>query len=174
MERRTLLFGTGVTIAATMAGCMGSDDDDDGNGSGTASDPGDDDDYDDDDRHEKDDVPGVDDKKVHDKDEIKRVKRDGKEVKLTIEFDPKREYTYEKLVEKYGDELREYVDDPYRFKEKIDTIRVKVVDPSGETILSFYVNVAWIVDYLRGRLDRKEYYDKVKKTAEYDDKKKDT
>ena len=173
MERRALLIGSGAAFATVLAGCTGSENgDDDGGGNGVGVTDGDDDGTDggtDDGTGNGDaieDVPGFDESEL-DLDEygltIHRVKRDGSD--LHVEVEATVTTLDEEHLDRLIDALAAAVVDVDSLKGTISTIEVAVVDEDGVTIVSFYANVAWIVDYLEGELTEDELSEKVSDTV---------
>lgn len=174
MERRALLIGSGAAFATVLAGCTGSENgDDDGGGNGVGVTDDDDDGTDDgtgDGTGNGDaieDVPGFDESEL-DLDEhgltIHRVKRDGSD--LHVEVEANVSTLDEEDLDRLIDALAAAVVDVESLKGTISTIEVAVVDEDGLTIVSFYANVEWIVDYLDGELTEDELTEKVRGTVD--------
>ena len=170
MERRALLIGSGAAFATVLAGCTGSENGDDDGGNGAGVTDGDGDDGTDDGTGSGDaveDVPGFDESEL-DLDEhglrIDRVKRDGS--KLHVEIEAKVSALDEENLDRLIEALAAAVVDVDSLKGTISTIEVAVVDEDGVTIVSFYANVKWIVDYLEGELTEDELTEKVSDTVD--------
>ncbi|WP_440770658.1 hypothetical protein [Natronorubrum sp. DTA28] len=177
MERRKILLGSGAALATALAGCSGSetsdgsDDDDDGSDpdpNGNDKENGDDNgDHDTDGTH-TDDVPGFDGKKLDvdsDAISVKAIDKKGDKLEILVETDiTDHEKLYAEL-KSLADDHDDAIVDIEAFIAEIKTVEW-IVEHSGTTVASFYVNVDWIVSYLQNELSKDEFYDKVKQTAE--------
>ncbi len=167
MERRSLLIGSGVVFATVLAGCTGDDEpDDDDREPGVEDGDSDDDGTDGGDGESIDDVPGFDENELN-LDEhglkIDRVKRDGTEIHVEVEATEAA--LAEENLEYILDAVTAAVVDPDAFKGTISTVELTVLDDAGNTIVSFFVDVAWVVDYVHGELSEDELTERVSETA---------
>ncbi|SDJ37530.1 hypothetical protein [Natronorubrum texcoconense] len=177
MERRKILLGSGAALATALAGCSGSetsdgsDDDDDGSDpdpNGNDKENGDDNGDHDTDGTNTDDVPGFDGKKLDvdsDAISVKAIDKKGDKLEVLVETDiTDHEKLYAEL-KSLADDHDDAIVDIEAFIAEIKTVEW-IIEHSGTTVASFYVNVDWIVSYLQNELSKDEFYDKVKQTAE--------
>ncbi|GAB7019539.1 hypothetical protein JCM18750_24000 [Halostagnicola bangensis] len=181
MERRKILLGSGAVFATALAGCSdstseenGGDDDDGGDGSGDDGDNGIDDSNgnesdDDSDDEESDEVPGFDKDKIdlgHTDVKVDDIKRDGYhvDVEVTLEDTLSQDELYA-VVEELGIVAAEAIDDPETFVESVETIEFTIFNMDGNTVLSFYVDVAWAVAFVQNNMSEEEFKHKALATA---------
>lgn len=179
MERRKILLGSGAAFTTALAGCFGSDTSDDGDdsddsdtesitdGDENGDDEHDDDEYDDDEPH-IDDIPGFDGKKLEpgtDAVKIEKIERKDDMISVVGSTDIT---DHEKLY----DELKGLADDHdaaavdlAAFADAIKTIEW-TIEHDGKKVISFTVDVQWLVDFHENRLSREEFMKKVEESAE--------
>lgn len=167
MERRALLYGSGVAFTTALAGCLGGDDgtdDEAGADNGTDDDGGTGDDTGTDDGDGEDsigDVPGVDETDL-DLDgyeiSIQQVEHNGRVLEIevvTTKDDPDFDRLRDQL-ETLGDKLAAAIHDPYEFERETDTVTLVVFDEDGTEVLVFGVDVQWAVALVRDEIDVEE------------------
>ena len=175
MERRKILLGSGAALATALAGCSSSDTSDDESSDDDTTSINDNDDTGDNgdngdngDELDVDDIPGFDGKKlVIDSDAVtvEKIERKDDKVHVVASTDvTDHEKLYEEL-ESIAEAHDEAAVDLEEFADKIKTIEW-TVDHDDKKVVSFYVDVQWIVDYHEGKLSKKEVHEKVKDTAE--------
>lgn len=179
MERRKILLGSGTVLATVLAGCSSeTSDDDPGDGDGSdngdsdGSDNGDGDGSDNGDgdggENGIDDVPGFDghdfgvDSEMITVETIK-YKDDTVHVGATTELTDHEELYAE--FETLADDVDDAAADLETFSAQVDTVEWDVRH-GGETVLSFYVDVAWVVDYSEGAISADEFLENVRETAD--------
>ena len=181
MERRKILLGSGAALATALAGCSDSEtsddnpDTDDGNGSNdtkNGNDNGNGTDSEDDtngtDGADVDDVPGFDGTKLDletDAVEITKIERKGD----TVDVVATSEVTdHEKLyaeLQSFADDHEDATVDFEKFADAIHTVEW-TLEHDGSQVVSFFVDVAWLVDYHEGDLTKDEFLENIKNTAE--------
>lgn len=177
MERRKILLGSGAALTTALAGCTGSDNDgDDDNESTESITDGETETDDTENGNESDgngdesaaDVPGFDSAALDlesDSVTITAVERAGETVEVVADSEiTDHEQLYAEL-EPLADDLDEAVVDPDAFGDEIETVEF-VVDHEDVKVVSFTVDVAWLLDYREGNLSREEFLQKVTATAE--------
>lgn len=185
MERRKILLGSGAVFATVLAGCSEntSEENDDGgdDGDDNSLDDGTDDSNDDnssDDNSSEDDsgeddgpdeIPGFNKDKLdleHSEVTIEHVKRDGYDIDIEarLEKTPKRD-ELDAIIEELGIVAAESIEDPEAFLESIESIEFTLLNKDGDTVLSFYVDVAWAVAYIRNNMSAEEFTHKAMATA---------
>lgn len=181
MERRKILLGSGAVFATVLAGCSddtseetdnndddGSGDDNDLNDSDNSDDNSSDDDSSDEDDG-PDEVPGFNKDKIkldHTDVTVEHVKRDGYHVDIEarLEKTPK-EDELDAIIEELGIVAAEAIEDPEAFLESIESIEFALLNKDGDTVLSFYIDVAWAVAYIRNNMSSEEFVHKAMATA---------
>ena len=159
MERRTVLLGSGAALVTALAGCTGSGDDPD-NSSETGQESTDDDKYDD--------VPGLEPGDVSvDSDyvSIDAVKRDGETVKIEATTETTDREKLRQELTYVGGDLEKAAYDFEEFSDRIGVIEWSLYD-GDRKVLSFYVDVEWIREYVEGELSEDELADEVTGTIE--------
>ncbi|OVE85273.1 hypothetical protein [Natronolimnobius baerhuensis] len=178
MERRKILLGSGAALATIVAGCSSSetgDDDPSNDSEDSLTDHDDDDDYDDDhdaddddDRDDDhDDIPGYSGDVSFDSDKlsVESVERKDDTLDIVVYTDTTDSYELRKEFEKLGDELEKSIDDPEAFIAEINTLEL-IIEYDGSRVLSVYVDVQWVIDYMHGDLTEEELGDKVYETKD--------
>ncbi|SFS44219.1 hypothetical protein [Halostagnicola kamekurae] len=183
MERRKILLGSGAVFATVLAGCSentsdenddGDDGDDNSLDDGTDDSNGDDsndDNSSEDDSNDEgpDEIPGFNKDKLdleHSEVTIEHVKRDGYhvDVEAKLEKTPKRD-ELDAIIEELGIVAAEAIEDPEAFLESIESIEFTLLNKDGDTVLGFYVDVAWAVAYIRNNMSAEEFAHKAMATA---------
>lgn len=171
MERRKILLGSGAALATALAGCSSDETSDeeepdeneptaDGNG-----DNGDDHDHDD---TEIDDVPGFDGTKLDidsDAVSVTKIEHKGDKVAVVAETEITDHQELYAELKTLADDVDVAVSDLETFRDEIKTIEW-VVDHDDKQVISFTIDVEWVVKYYQKELSRGEFLEKVKQTAE--------
>ncbi|NGM68166.1 hypothetical protein G6M89_03920 [Natronolimnobius sp. AArcel1] len=176
MERRKILLGSGAALATIVAGCSSSEtgDDDPSNDSEDSLTDHDDDDHDDDhdddddrDDDDHDDIPGYSGDVSFDSDKlsVESVERKDDTLDIVVRTDTTDSYELRKEFETLGDELEKSIDDPESFIAEIHTLEL-IIEYDGNRVLSVYVDVQWIIDYMEGDMTEEELGDKVYETKD--------
>ncbi|ELY53642.1 hypothetical protein [Natronolimnohabitans innermongolicus] len=177
MERRKILLGSGAALATALAGCSGSegsgdDDSDDETKSITGSETESDDDGGNGDENGDEsaagDVPGFDESAFALESEtltVESIDRDGETVDIVAESETT---NYEELLDELGsfvDDIDAAVVDADAFEDEVETL-AWVVDHDGMKVVSFDVDVEWLINYRNGDRSRDEVASNVRETAE--------
>ena len=185
MERRKLLLGSGATLATVLAGCMSGgddengDDDDDENGDRNGTD---DEGYDDgngadkdgdengDDGDEDGDVPGfdVDDLESAASDhgvKIEKTERTGDELSLELVAPDPDDVSTDEIPAWVGAGIVHSVGDVDAFTSEIALVSVTIFEEDGSELVSFLVDVDWVVAYDEGDLSEEELAEKIRETV---------
>ncbi|WP_082146729.1 hypothetical protein [Halostagnicola sp. A56] len=114
-------------------------------------------------------IPGFDKDKLdleHSEVTIEHVKRDGYhvDVEAKLEKTPKRD-ELDAIIEELGIVAAEAIEDPEAFLESIESIEFTLLNKNGDTVLSFYVDVAWAVAYIRNNMSAEEFTHKAMATT---------
>lgn len=183
MERRKLLLGSGATLATVLAGCMsggddenGDDDDDNGDRNGTNDDDGYDDDgngadKDGDENGDDDgDVPGfdVDDLESAASDhgvKIEKTERKGDELSLELVAPDPDDVSTDEIPAWVGAGVVHSVGDVDTFTSEISLVSVTILEEDGSELVSFLVDVDWVVAYDEGDLSEEELAEKIRETV---------
>ena len=185
MERRKILLGSGAALTTALAGCTGSDSSDDDESDDTESitdgeteidepdangdgEPEDADGADPTGETDGDDIPGFDAAELDletDAVTITEIERAGDRVEVVAASETADlEELYAEL-ETLPDDHEDALVDHEAFVDEIETIEW-VVDHDEKKVVSFTVEVAWLVAYHEGELSRAEFLAKVESTAE--------
>jgi|GEM_PF-591368 len=192
MERRQILLGSGAALATVLAGCS-SDETDDGSNSNGDGDPSagngpdggdgadstdgtkDDNKGDDegdgkgDDKDKSDDnIPGVDEDKLtidSGKISIADIIRSGDEVTVVATTTTTDSEGLQDELESLGSDVSDAVTDPEAFTDAINTVNW-VLKHGGSTIMTFYVEVKWVREYINGELSEGAFTDRILETVE--------
>lgn len=193
MERRQILLGSGAALATVLAGCS-SDETDDGSTSngdddeppaGNGPDGGDDADSTDgtkddgkgndeddgkgDDKDKSDDdVPGLDEDKLtidSGKISIADIIRSGDEITVVATTTTTDSEVLQDELESLGSDVSDAVTDPEAFTDAINTVNW-VLKHDGSTIMTFYVEVQWVREYINGELSEDAFTDHILETVE--------
>ncbi|SIS11974.1 hypothetical protein [Natronorubrum thiooxidans] len=185
MERRNVLLGSGAALATLLAGCSSEDtSDDDGSNDDGSDSPtnGDNDDTGDngedgeqgekgekgkDKKHDKhDDIPGFEKDNFELKGDymsISVLKRKGDTVKLVVDSETTDQEKLYADLESLADDVDESIIDLETFADHIETIEL-IVKHDGEKVVSYSIDVQWIVWYRDGKKTRAQLLEAIKGT----------
>ncbi|WIV67451.1 hypothetical protein [Natrialbaceae archaeon AArc-T1-2] len=176
MERRALLYGSGVAFTTALAGCLSAGDEDGDGGDddvgGGDDDTGDDDTTGDDGTDSDgtggdsvDDVPGFDETKL-DLDgydvTIDGVEHDDRTLDIevvTTKGEPDPAQLAEEL-EPVGEAVADSIDNPYEFQTAVDTIVLTVSDENDTEVLVFGIDVEWAIELVEDEIDVEEFVER--------------
>lgn len=179
MERRNVLLGSGAALATVLAGCSSeetSDDDgtnDDGSESPTngdnddTGDKGEDGEKGEDEKHDNhDDIPGFEKGNFELKGDymsISVLKRKGDTVKVVVDSETTDQEKLYADLESLADDVDKSIIDLETFADHIETIEL-IVKHDGEKVVSYSIDVQWIVWYRDGKKTRAELLEAIKGT----------
>lgn len=188
MNRRTILFGAGVALTTTIAGCGSADgedtdepddadelddsledDSDDADADDTPTDelPGEDDEDDEDDDPAEDRIPGFDDDSFAvDSDDVSigAVTRDGETVTVRMEAHTLDQGALEDDIEDAGRAFVGAIDDVDEFSGAISTVEWDVVY-GGNELADFHIESEWLEAHEAGELSEDELLDRILETG---------
>lgn len=176
MQRREILYGSGVLFATVLTGCIGAGDpDDDGGETEGDSDENGDDDYDDGDSEdsasgtdELDDVPGLDGDAIDLGEDatLRYVELDDDELSVGIESEIADESEFESRVGDGSARVADAIVDRDAFESAVTVVGLTVYDEDGGILGSGRVEVVWILEWLDGDLTDEEFAEKIEVEAD--------
>lgn len=177
MERRKIILGSGAALATVLAGCSSADGDegdpkgDDGKGDAEKGDGDRDDGKGGDEKGDGkgDDIPGFGEEEFSlEKDhvEVRRVERKGNAVEVVLRTTILSEDDLEEHFGDLSEKVADAIHDPEAFAAEIDTVYGTIVDADGTELITFRVEVAWVLDYANGELAAEELVNRVLETVD--------